>query len=69
MGGALLVDALRRIHGLADEIGIRTVVVDAIDDQARAFYLHYGFEPMIGHPDRLFLAVRTIQHLGGSLSG
>ncbi len=69
MGGALLVDSLRRIHGLADEIGIRTVVVDAIDDQARAFYLHYGFEPMIGYPDRLFLGVRTIQHLIGSPSG
>ncbi len=69
MGGVLLVDALRRIHGLADEIGIRTVVVDAIDDRARAFYLHYGFEPMIGYPDRQFLGVRTIQHLGGSLTG
>ncbi len=63
MGGALVVDALRRIRGLADEIGIRAVVVDAINDQARAFYMHYGFVPMIGHLDRMFLGVRTIHHL------
>lgn len=43
LGAALLVDALRRAVRGGREIGARAVVVDAIDDQATAFYAHFGF--------------------------
>ncbi len=45
IGSDLLRDALRRAVGAADQIGIRAVLVDAIDGNAANFYRHYGFEP------------------------
>jgi GNAT superfamily N-acetyltransferase len=45
VGSDLLRDALRRALAAADQIGIRAVLVDAIDDAAASFYRHYGFEP------------------------
>jgi ribosomal protein S18 acetylase RimI-like enzyme len=67
LGGALLVDALRRIRGLADVIGMRVIIVDAIDTEAEAFYRRHGFEPILEHPRRLFLSIRSIQELGDPL--
>ena len=37
LGKALLVDALRRVEEAADVIGVRAVMVHAIDDAARRF--------------------------------
>jgi predicted N-acetyltransferase YhbS len=45
LGSHLLRDALRRTLAAAGQIGIRAVLVDAIDDRAAAFYRRYGFEP------------------------
>jgi GNAT superfamily N-acetyltransferase len=67
LGGALLVDALRRIRGSADVIGMRVIIVDAIDAEAGGFYRRHGFEPIIGHPGRLFLSIRSLQDLGEPL--
>jgi GNAT superfamily N-acetyltransferase len=44
LGKALLFDALSRIEEAADIGGVRAVLVHAIDDAARRFYLHFGFE-------------------------
>jgi hypothetical protein len=35
---------LREVAG-AEAVGIRALIVHAIDDSARAFYLHYELEP------------------------
>ena len=43
LGADLLQDAILRTARLAQEIGIRALVVHALHDQARAFYLHHGF--------------------------
>ena len=43
IGGGLLKDAILRVFGVAEVIGIRAVVVHAIDDNAAAFYKKYGF--------------------------
>lgn len=45
LGRDLLRDALRRTLAAADQIGIRAVLVDAIDENAAAFYRRHGFEP------------------------
>jgi hypothetical protein len=37
------------------------VVVDATDDAALSFYLHHEFIPLLDHPNRLFLAMATIE--------
>lgn len=63
LGGVLLLDALRRIRGLSDTIGIRAVVVDAIDERAQAFYLHYEFIPFVDDPDRLFIPLSVVRKL------
>lgn len=44
LGRALLKDALLRIMAAADAIGARAVLVHAIDESARTFYEHFGFE-------------------------
>ena len=44
LGSALLGDALTRALAAADEIGIRAVLVHAIDEDAAAFCRKYGFE-------------------------
>lgn len=43
LGGHLLVDALRRCVQGGREFGARAVVVDAVDENAAAFYRHFDF--------------------------
>ena len=43
LGGQLLLDALERAVDASARAAARLVVVDAIDDQAAAFYQRYGF--------------------------
>ncbi len=45
LGSDLLVDAARRALAAAGVVGARAVVVQAIDDRARAFYERFGFHP------------------------
>ena len=42
-GKWLLNDAVTRISHLADQVGIKAIMVHAIDEQARAFYEYFGF--------------------------
>ncbi len=58
LGGALLVDALRRAAGA--EIPAAVLIVDAKDDQAAAFYAHHGFIALIDAPLALFLPLATV---------
>jgi GNAT superfamily N-acetyltransferase len=59
VGALLLVDALKRIIRVANEVGVTLVLVDAKDDQAASFYRHFGFVPLPDTPLRLALAVDT----------
>lgn len=45
LGSDLLRDALIRTLAASDQIGIRAVLVDAIDESAAGFYRRRGFEP------------------------
>lgn len=42
-GKWLLQDAVMRITNLADQVGIKAIMVHAIDAQAKAFYEYFGF--------------------------
>ncbi len=44
LGAALLKDALRRSERAAEIAGARAVLVHALDEEARGFYEHFGFE-------------------------
>ena len=59
MGGALLVNALRR--AARSEIAAFALIVDAKDDQAAAFYRHYAFIELADSSLRLFLPLATVQ--------
>lgn len=43
LGAALLKDAVLRCTTVATQVGIRALLVHAIDDSAKAFYEKYGF--------------------------
>ncbi|MDR0960245.1 MAG: GNAT family N-acetyltransferase [Propionibacteriaceae bacterium] len=57
----LLQDALRRIISAADTIGIRALLVHAIDDDAAMFYHHFGFIPSPLDDHTLFLPIERIR--------
>lgn len=56
-GKWLLNDAVRRVSNLADQVGIKAIMVHAIDDQARAFYEYFGFVPSPITPNTLFYKI------------
>lgn len=63
LGSLLLVGALRRSADISEQLGIRAVEVDAIDDTARTFYLNFGFRPLLDDPRHLFLPMHEIRKL------
>ena len=66
LGEFLLVDALHRTLEQSKAIGSIAVIVDAIDDRARAFYQHFEFIALPDQPRRLFLPMETIAGLFGT---
>lgn len=60
IGSDALFDAYARVLKLADDIGVRVLEIDAIDEQARSFYLRYGASPFPDSPLHLFV---TLAHL------
>lgn len=57
----LMRDAFHRVLGAAEEIGIRGILVHALDDEARDFYIALGFEPSPINANTLFMALQDIQ--------
>ena len=64
LGRLLLMSALRRIQAIGDRTGACAAIVEAIDDEARAFYLHHDFHSLQGDPRQLFMTLRKIRKLG-----
>ena len=65
LGKALLKDALLRIERAADILGIRAVLVHAIDQQARAFYEKFDFDSCPGDDLHLMLLMKDLRKLLG----
>jgi len=65
LGEHLLLDALHRSLTHADEIAAMAVVVDAKDENAAAFYRHYGLIPLQAQPRRLYVPMRVVAQLLG----
>lgn len=58
-GEQLLVDALGKAVAASEIGGGRLIVVDAIDAEAEAFYVHFGFSPVKNREGRLVMKVST----------
>lgn len=63
LGELLLMDALYRSLDQSYRVASFAIVVDAINDNATDFYLHFEFLPFPDHPKRLFLPLKTIEEL------
>jgi GNAT superfamily N-acetyltransferase len=64
LGRALLKDALVRAASAADIIAVRAVLVHALNEEARAFYMRFDFEPSPVHPLHLMLLMKDIRASG-----
>ncbi len=63
LGELLLMGALKRALEHSRNIASVAVVVDAIDENARALYRRYGFIDIPNHPNRLFMPMKTVVQL------
>jgi GNAT superfamily N-acetyltransferase len=67
VGAGLLVDALGRTLQVADMIGVRALAVHAKDDNAVAFYQHFGFMPSPTDARHLFMLIKDIRLAAGQI--
>jgi predicted N-acetyltransferase YhbS len=63
LGRSLLLDALQRVLRASEELAIRAVTVDALGDNAAAFYRRFGFEPSPLAPETLTLSLETVRRI------
>lgn len=62
IGPALLKDAMLRTVTIADNVGVRGLLVHAISDDAKRFYLKYGFQESPMEPMTLLISVTNIKN-------
>ena len=61
LGRAMFHDAARRIVQTADTIGIRGMLVHAISEEAKAFYLQLGLDPSPLDPMTLMVTIANLR--------
>jgi GNAT superfamily N-acetyltransferase len=61
LGRALFRDAALRVSAAAGSIGIRGIVVHAISEEARRFYIALGFDPCPSHSMTLVVTLADAQ--------
>ena len=68
LGKILLADAFKRVASAANQIGLKAVVLDVIEDggpkmvhKRTAFYTAMGFKPLPKQPQRMIISVETIR--------
>jgi GNAT superfamily N-acetyltransferase len=57
LGADLLADAILRIVGAAETVGVRAILVHAMSEEARAFYQRHGFRPSPVDPLTLMITL------------
>ncbi|WCR18657.1 GNAT family N-acetyltransferase [Paracoccus alcaliphilus] len=65
LGRALLRDAVLRITAAAHEVGIAAILVHALNERAKAFYVGAGFAETVLEPMTLFLRIKDARALIG----
>jgi GNAT superfamily N-acetyltransferase len=61
LGRSLLLDALQRVLRASDQLAVRAVTVDALDDHAASFYRRFGFEPSPLAPHTLMVSLDAVR--------
>jgi GNAT superfamily N-acetyltransferase len=65
LGRAMLRDAVLRISAAAHEVGIAAILVHALNDRAKAFYLDAGFTETAAEPMTLFARIKDVKAMLG----
>ena len=60
LGKEMLIDAFGKAVRLSSQVGVFAVTVDAFNEQAKKFYLKYGFIPFEDNPLSLFIPMSTV---------
>ncbi|MHB1568027.1 MAG: GNAT family N-acetyltransferase, partial [Solirubrobacteraceae bacterium] len=64
IGAALLHDAVQRVVVASEQLGVRAVVVHAIDDRAARFYERFGFRGLSATPRTLMVTLAELRAAG-----
>jgi len=60
LGRSLLQEAMLRFNDLAKHAGVRALAAHALDEQAKAFYLRFGFDESPTDPLHLILLAKDL---------
>lgn len=60
LGDLLLAQALRDCHEAGQTFAFVAVILDCVDDRAKAFYQRWDFAELPGSPFRLYLSSQTL---------
>jgi len=60
LGAALLRDAVIRVQTVAENAGVRALLVHALNERAKQFYEHYGFQASAVYPLTLMLPLKRM---------
>ncbi len=63
LGRLLLAQALRDCYDAGRTFAFIAVILDCVDDAAKAFYQRFDFRELPGHPYRLFLSAQQLDAL------
>ena len=69
LGGDLLVHAIRKAVEVSQHVASAVVEVDAVDENARRFYEHYGFRRLPDDELHLYLPMADTVKVAGRSSG
>lgn len=62
LGSSLLRDALLRTYNVSRQVGVRALLVHALSEDAKSFYLRHGFIHSPIEQMTLMLNLRNVQH-------
>lgn len=61
LGRSLIIDVLQRVLAVAEEVGTRALLVDAIDQRAAKFYDYFGFVQLGDDPLTRYMLIKDIR--------
>lgn len=64
----MLVNAIERYMKTRENLGVTSLIVDAIDENAYQMWQHFGFKPVEGTTDRLVMTNEYIDALAAELN-
>ena len=64
LGASLLQDAVGRAVSVSQHAGVRALLVHALHDRAKQFYVHHGFQQSPQHPMTLMLRLDAVKAPG-----